>query len=317
MNPKDLLLTVLHEKDANKSRSKQTQVGPSEIGGCRRKVWYRLNDQPETNFQLKKLAAIMGTAIHSEIEKSIEAIDPNGEKYWVETEVEYDGIKAHIDLFIPETGSVVDWKTVKVKNLSYFPSAQQRWQVQVYGYLLEKSGKAKVKDVNLVAIARDGDESDVRIHTEPYDEVMALEALQWLANVKALTEAPAPEKDANFCKNYCQYYDASGEMGCVGLIKERIVLSEVVIEDAQVDTHALMYLQLDEKIKELEKEKDSLKSSFEGTTGVTASGIQISWTSVKGRETVDSEQVEKLLGFVPKVVGKESIRLNIKPSGGK
>jgi CRISPR/Cas system-associated exonuclease Cas4 (RecB family) len=317
MNPKDLLLTVLHEKDANKSRSKQTQVGPSEIGGCRRKVWYRLNDQPETNFQLKKLAAIMGTAIHSEIEKSIEAVDPKGEKYWVETEVEYDGIKAHIDLFIPETGSVVDWKTVKVKNLSYFPSAQQRWQVQVYGYLLEKSGKAKVKDVNLVAIARDGDESDVRIHTEPYDEVMALEALQWLANVKALTEAPAPEKDANFCKNYCQYYDASGEMGCVGLIKERIVLSEVVIEDAEVDTHALKYLQLDEKIKELEKEKDSLKSSFEGTTGVTASGIQISWTSVKGRETVDSEQVEKLLGFVPKVFGKESIRLNIKPSGGK
>jgi CRISPR/Cas system-associated exonuclease Cas4 (RecB family) len=317
VNPKDLLLTVLHEKDANKSRSKQTQVGPSEIGGCRRKVWYRLNDQPETNFQLKKLAAIMGTAIHSEIEKSIEAVDPKGEKYWVETEVEYDGIKAHIDLFIPETGSVVDWKTVKVKNLSYFPSAQQRWQVQVYGYLLEKSGKAKVKDVNLVAIARDGDESDVRIHTEPYDEVMALEALQWLTNVKNLTEAPAPEKDANFCKNYCQYYDASGEMGCVGLIKERIVLSEVVIEDSVVDTHALKYLQLDEKIKELEKEKDSLKSSFEGTTGVTASGIQISWTTVKGRETVDSEQVEKLLGFLPKVVGKESIRLNIKPSGGK
>ena len=317
MNPKELLLTVLHEKDANKSRSKQTQVGPSEIGGCRRKVWYRLNDQPETNFQLKKLAAIMGTAIHSEIEKSIEAVDPKGEKYWVETEVEYDGIKAHIDLFIPETGSVVDWKTVKVKNLSYFPSAQQRWQVQVYGYLLEKSGKAKVKDVNLVAIARDGDESDVRIHTEPYDEVMALEALQWLNNVKALTEAPAPEKDANFCKSYCQYYDASGEMGCVGIIKERIVLSEVVIEDAQVDTHALKYLQLDERIKELEKEKDSLKSSFEGTTGVTASGIQISWTSVKGRETVDSEQVEKLLGFVPKLIGKESIRLNIKPSGGK
>lgn len=317
MNPKELLLTVLHEKDANKSRSKQTQVGPSEIGGCRRKVWYRLNDQPETNFQLKKLAAIMGTAIHSEIEKSIEAVDPNGEKYWVETEVEYDGIKAHIDLFIPETGSVVDWKTVKVKNLSYFPSAQQRWQVQVYGYLLEKSGKAKVKDVNLVAIARDGDESDVRIHTEPYDEASALEALQWLSNVKNLTEAPAPEKDASFCKSYCQYYDASGEMGCVGIVKERIVLSEVVIEDAQIDTHALKYLQLDEKIKELEKEKDSLKSSFEGATGTTASGIQISWTAVKGRETVDAEQVEKLLGFIPKVIGKESIRLNIKPNGGK
>jgi len=317
MNPKDLLLTVLHEKDANKSRSKQTQVGPSEIGGCKRKVWYRLNEQPETNFELKKLAAIMGTAIHSEIEKSIEAIDPKGEKYWVETEVEYDGIKAHIDLFIPETGSVVDWKTVKLKNLSYFPSNQQRWQVQVYGYLLEKSGKAKVKDVNLVAIARDGDEDNVRIHTEPYDETMALAALAWLDNVKKSTTLPEPEKDASFCKNYCQYYDATEEMGCGGLKKERIILSEVVIEDAEVDKHALHYLQLDAQIKELEKEKDSLKASLEGSTGTTASGIEISWTTVKGRETVDAKEVEKLLGFVPKVIGNESVRLNIKSSGGK
>lgn len=317
MNPKELLLTVLHEKDANKSRSKQTQVGPSEIGGCRRKVWYRLNDQPETNFELKKLAAIMGTAIHAEIEKSIEAIDPNGEKYWVETEVEYGGIKAHIDLFIPETGSVVDWKTVKMKNLSYFPSNQQRWQVQVYGYLLEKSGKAKVKDVNLVAIARDGDENDVRIHTEPYDEVMAEAALAWLENVKASKELPPAEKDASFCKSYCQYYDASGELGCTGLIKERIVLSEVVIEDEEVDKHALHYLQLDTRIKELEKEKESLKASLEGAVGVTASGVEISWTTVKGRETVDAKEVEKLLGFVPKTVGNESVRINIKQSGGK
>jgi hypothetical protein len=317
VNPKELLLTVLHEKDANKSRSKQTQVGPSEIGGCRRKVWYRLNDQPETNFQLKKLAAIMGTAIHSEIEKAIEAIDPNGEKYWVETEVEFKGIKAHIDLFIPETGSVVDWKTVKVKNLSYFPSVQQRWQVQVYGYLLEQSGKAKVKDVNLVDIAREGDEDNVQIHTEAYDEDVALEALEWLTEVKRMETAPEPEKDSNFCKSYCQYYDESGMMGCVGLKKERIVLSEVVIEDEEVDKHALHYLQLDSKIKELEKEKDSLKASFEGTIGVTASGIEISWTKVKGRETVDKDKVKELIGYVPVSIGEETARLNIKPSGGK
>lgn len=315
-DPKELLLHVLHAKDAGRDRSKQTQVGPSEIGGCRRKVWYRLNAQPETNDNQSKLAAIMGTAIHAAIEEAITHLDPEGKDYLVETEVAYGDMKAHVDLFIPSIGAVIDWKTSKVKNLSYFPSNQQRWQVQVYGYLLSKSGY-EVKTVNLVAIARDGDEKDIKVHSEPYDEASALEALQWLANVKVMTEAPAPEKDESFCRSYCQYYDASGEMGCVGLIKERIVLSEVVIEDAQVDTHALKYLQLDNKIKELEKEKDSLKTSFEGTTGTTASGIQISWTTVKGRESVDSEQVEKLLGFIPKVVGKESIRLNIKPSGGK
>jgi len=315
-DPKELLLHVLHAQDASRDRSLQTEVGPSEIGGCRRKVWYRLNAQPHTNDNQSKLAAIMGTAIHAAIEDAIGAIDPEGKEYLVETEVAFGDMKAHVDLFVPSTGAVIDWKTSKVKNMSYFPSNQQRWQVQIYGYLLSKNGY-EVKTVNLVAIARDGNEKDVKVHTEPYDEVMALAALAWLENVKASKELPAPEKDASFCKDYCQYYDATEQMGCGGLKKERIVLSEVVIEDEEVDKHALHYLQLDSKIKELEKERDSYKASLEGATGTTASGIEISWTTVKGRETVDAKEVEKLLGFVPKVVGNESVRLNIKPIGGK
>ena len=315
-DPKELLLHVLHSKDASRDRSTQTEVGPSEIGGCRRKVWYRLNAQPHTNDNQSKLAAIMGTAIHAAIEDAIGAIDPEGKEYLVETEVSFGDMKAHVDLFVPSTGAVIDWKTSKVKNMSYFPSNQQRWQVQIYGYLLSKNGY-EVKTVNLVAIARDGNEKDVKVHTEPYDETMALTALAWLENVKASKELPAPEKDASFCKDYCQYYDETEQMGCGGLKKERIVLSEVVIEDEEVDKHALHYLQLDSKIKELEKERDSFKASLEGATGTTKSGIEISWITVKGRETVDSKEVEKLLGFVPKVVGNESVRLNIKPIGGK
>ena len=315
-DPKELLLTVLHAKDASRDRSTQTQVGPSEIGGCRRKVWYRLNSQPHTNENQSKLAAIMGTAIHAAIEDAIQHLDPEGKDYLVESEVSHGDMKAHVDLFIPSTGAVIDWKTSKVKNLSYFPSTQQRWQVQLYGYLLSKNGH-EVKTVSLVAIARDGDEKNVKVHTEEYSEEIALTAMSWLEEVKAMTEAPEPEKDSNFCKNYCQYYDESGMMGCVGLKKERIVLSEVVIEDEEVDKNALHYLQLDAQIKELEALKDSLKSSFEGTIGVTPSGVEISWTKVKGRETVDKEKVKELIGYVPVSVGDETARLNIKLSGGK
>ena len=315
-DPKELLLHVLHARDASRDRSMQTEVGPSEIGGCKRKVWYRLNAQPHTNDNQSKLAAIMGTAIHAAIEDAIGALDPDGKEYLVETEVAYGDMKAHVDLFVPSTGAVIDWKTSKIKNLGYFPSTQQRWQVQLYGYLLSKNGY-EVKTVNLVAIARDGAEKDIKVHTEPYDEAMAQTALAWLANVKASTTLPEPEKDASFCKDYCQYYDATEQMGCGGLKKERIVLSEVVIEDEEVDKHALNYLQLDSKIKELEKERESLKESLVGSTGTTASGIEISWTTVKGRESVDAKEVEKLLGFVPKVVGNESVRLSIKTNGGK
>ena len=154
-DPKELLLHVLHAKDASRDRSMQTEVGPSEIGGCKRKVWYRLNAQPHTNENQSKLAAIMGTAIHAAIEDAIGSLDPEAKEYLVETEVAYGDMKAHVDLFVPSTGAVIDWKTSKIKNLGYFPSKQQRWQVQLYGYLLSKNGY-DVKTVNLVAIARDG-----------------------------------------------------------------------------------------------------------------------------------------------------------------
>lgn len=314
IDPKELLLQVLHNKDAGRDRSTQKEVGPSELGGCRRKVWYRINGQPETNDNELKLAAIMGTAIHAEIEKALAIADPTGERFVVEQEVEAEGIKAHIDLWIPETGAVVDWKTSKVRNLAYFPSTQQRWQVQVYGYLLEKSGKGKPKTVNLVAIARDGDERDVKVHTEDYDPAIAQEAFNWLAAVKESHEAPEPEKDETYCRFYCKYYDASGEMGCVGLKKGMAKGSEevAVIADPDAETNAMLYLQLDEQIKELENKRDSIKESLQGIAGVTQTGIRVQWTTVAGRSAVDSEEVEKLLGFVPKKQGAESTRLSVK-----
>jgi CRISPR/Cas system-associated exonuclease Cas4 (RecB family) len=316
-NPKELLIEVLRAKDAGRARSKQTQVGPSELGGCRRKVWYRINGREATNDNELKLAAIMGTAIHAEIEKSISVLDPKGEKYLVETEVEYNGMKAHIDLYIPETGDVIDWKTVKVKNLSYFPSQQQRWQVQVYGYLLDKSGKGKPRTVNLVAIARDGDERDVKVHSEPYDPKMAEEALNWLAAIKESAVAPEPERDQSYCRFYCKYFDESGKVGCTGIKKELIKEGEVFIDNQEVDTSALKYLQLDAKIKELLDQKESLRTSLEGFTGQTNSGIQIIWSTIAGRESVDIDEVKKLLGNVPIKKGQESIRLSVKQTGGK
>ena len=106
-------------------------------------------------------------------------------------------------------------------------------------------------------------------------------------------------------------------MGCVGLKKGRTPVSDVIIDDADVDKNALLYLQLGVQIKELEKTQDSLKASFEGLLGTTNSGIEVSWTTIAGRTTVDSDEVEKLLGFIPKKTGEVSQRLSIKQSGGK
>jgi hypothetical protein len=312
MDIKELLIKALHERENNRPRSTQVQIGPSELGGCRRKVWYRLNDQPETNENELKLAAIMGTAIHS----AIEAAFAGHNSILLEQTVEYDGMKAHVDAYLPDTGDVIDWKTVKAKNLSYFPSQQQRWQVHTYGYLIDKSGKGKPKTVNLVAIPRDGDERDIKVHSEPYDETIALEALNWLAAIKESAEAPAPERDESYCKFYCKFYDASGEMGCVGLKKERTKTELPVINDTDTAIKAMHYVQIDEEIKALETEKESLREALTGITGLTATGYEIRWSTAQSN-TVDKEAVEKALGFVPTKQGKESTRLSVKKTGGK
>ncbi len=254
----------------------------------------------------------MGTAIHGAIEEAIELADPEHKEYLVEQEVEAFGIKAHVDLYVRSTGAVVDWKSVKSKNLNFFPSKQQRWQVQVYGLLLNEAGYT-VKTVNLVAIPRDGDERDIKVHSEPYDRSVAEEALEWLQAIKNSTEAPAPGKDASYCQFYCKYFDASGELGCSGLKKTGITPSEVLIDDPNIDSNALEYLQINNELKKLEAKSDELKSSLEGVFGRTLSGVEINWTTVAPRQTIDESEVLAKLGFVPKkTAGKESVRLSIK-----
>jgi len=313
MDIKDLLIKALHDKEGKRGRSLQTQIGPSELGGCRRKVWYKINSQPETNSNELKLAAIMGTAIHDSIEKAF----ADNKEVLLEKTVEHNGMKAHIDLYIPGTGDVVDWKTVKLKNLAYFPSQQQRWQVHTYGYLIEQSGLGKVHNVHLVAIPRDGDERDVKVYSEKYDSSIALEALSWLEAVKASEIAPEPEKDESYCKFYCKYYDSSGELGCVGLKKERTKTELPPIESDEFSNQALEYLQIDNKIKELTTKKDAIKDALAGVVGVTSTGVEVRWTHVAGPTQVDKDAVEQLIGFCPTIKGKESLRLSIKHNGGK
>ena len=217
----DLLAKSLNAYDKNRDRSKQVEVGPSSVGGCRRQVFYQLQEAPKTNPDTESLAAILGTFIHSGIAEAIKREDPFGENFLIEQAFEYDGLKGHCDLFIKDIGLVVDWKTTKKKSLRYFPSEQQRWQVQLYGWLLTKNGH-QVNEVSLVAVARDGEMADIRSHREPYDEAVALTAIAWLNEVKEMAnknEAPAPEKWAGFCANYCNYYDASGAVGCPGTAK--------------------------------------------------------------------------------------------------
>jgi CRISPR/Cas system-associated exonuclease Cas4 (RecB family) len=216
-----LLTKSLTAFDANRDRSKQVEIGPSSLGGCRRQVYYNLTAQPVTNPETESLAAILGTFIHSGISEAIVREDPFGDNFIIEEQVSHGGLKGHVDLFIKDSGMVVDWKTTKKKSLRYFPSQQQRWQVQTYGWLLSKNGH-EVKQVALVAIPRDGEMAEIRVHVENYDEAVAMEAISWLEQIKQQAEDKTPppaEKWSGFCSSYCKFYDPTGGIGCQGLAK--------------------------------------------------------------------------------------------------
>lgn len=294
---KQVLIDALIAADNGRARSQQKAVGVSSLGDCRAKVWHMVNGTEPTN-TTKRLPAIMGTAIHSAIETALA-----GSGFLLEHRVELPGLPpATIDCFDPVNGEVIDWKTVKLSGVPYFLSKQKRWQVQVYGYLMQQSG-FDVRTVTLVGIPRDGDESDVFVHSEPFDEAVALEALAWLRDVES-EPFPIPEREGLFCEQYCQFWGA-----CGGRPKD--LVGDPIVDETVV-TAVNDYLAISEQLKDLDARKDAIKDVLAGVSGVTFDGVKVSWQQVAGRVTPDLDALKALGVAVPMKTGAASLRLTVK-----
>jgi hypothetical protein len=196
------------------ARDQQVSIGPSQVKGCARQVWSQINNVPKTNLETLRMASQLGSDLHDAYERRLNRIDPF--RYQTELEVEWNGLMGHVDCYDTVDMEVIDWKTTTKKKKSRFPSEQQRMQVQLYGYLLSRNGYG-VNSVTLVSICRDGNETDVQVHSEAYDEAVALEGVMWLDEVREMKEPPVGERNARyFCRDYCSYYDKSAQVGCSG-----------------------------------------------------------------------------------------------------
>jgi len=215
---KEMLANAITAHDGQRDRSKQVKIGPSAVGGCRRRIYHTLKQTQTTNdTQGYALPAIMGTYIHAGIAEAIKREDPFGDNFLIEQQFDTEKITGNIDLFIKDIGLVVDWKTTKVKSMRYSPSSAQLFQVHLYGWILEQNGH-KVNEVALCYIPRDGDIADIKVHREAYREEVALEGLKWLDEIETIVDTsgtpPKPEEKVFFCSRYCNYYDPSGVIGC-------------------------------------------------------------------------------------------------------
>lgn len=218
-DPRAKLIQALRNAHNAHGRTQQVEIGPSSIGDCRRKVWHKIQQTPETNQETKIWAAMMGRFIHDGIQRIMAEEDspfPESKQFELEQEVHYKEMPGHIDFYHKGVAYVIDWKTTLKKNLKNFPSQQNIWQVQNYG-LMKASEGAPVRKVCLVVLPRDGNEDDFAQWIGDYDEEEALKGQAWLEEVRQREKAPNPERNAKqYCFRYCEYFDPSAKIGCPG-----------------------------------------------------------------------------------------------------
>ena len=89
MDLQDLLSKSLIAHDNKRDRSKQVEIGPSSVGGCRRQVYHKIIGTPVTNPNTDSLAAILGTFIHAGIAEAIVREDPFKDNFLIEQEVTF------------------------------------------------------------------------------------------------------------------------------------------------------------------------------------------------------------------------------------
>lgn len=245
------LTDIIVDAIRNRPRSQQTAIGPSEIGHeCGRWLAYKLADTPILNDFAKtrdQWRTQVGTAVHTWLAEVFGAEgDVAAPMFLVEHSLHVgtltaigDGEPADIygsgDLYYQ--GVAVDWKVVgpttlkKCRTVSrqtgkpHGPSIRYRKQINTYG----KGWRALGLPVNHVMIAflpAAGDLKDAYWWSDPYNEVMADEAMERLNGTNLLVHsgvalerilAMLPTADA-FC-TACPYYQPHAERlvdGCPG-----------------------------------------------------------------------------------------------------
>lgn len=209
---------ALAQADAARHRS-SSGPGPSSFFGADCQTSRTFADHPAVNPNVDKLAAIIGTAVHSALEH---ALAGHGQH---EVTVEYAGIKGHTD-FLPDDPAdlVVDWKTTTIKKIVRIKregiSRAHHAQVSFYARATNR------QRIMLVYIPRDGGRRDIHTVTVDRDDALVDEAVARYYAMKAaaargqLTLPAPPWADLvtapSICGRYCEFFDATGAAGCPG-----------------------------------------------------------------------------------------------------
>jgi hypothetical protein len=182
------LIDIIVRSIKSSPRTLQRAIGPSEMGSpCLRKIGYRLADVEPWNVGAAWLPAV-GTAVHAAMAETfaLHNLSLGYTRYLIEHRVtvgQIDGvpITGTCDLYDRVTACVIDWKCVGITTLRnvrrHGIGRQYRTQAHLYGRGFALKG-APVERVAIMYLPRNGELRDHVFISEPYDETIALQALE-------------------------------------------------------------------------------------------------------------------------------------------
>ncbi len=232
------LMRIIRWFEDNSARSQQAEIGPSEVGqDCLRRIAYRLTGTAAANDTADPWFAIVGTAVHDWLAAAIQSwqvisLGRKGDqkRYFIEERLQIaDDLVGNCDLFDVDEGRVIDHKVVGATALKKYieqgPSSVYRTQVHLYGRGWQLRGY-QVRDVTIAFYPRSNYLDGMHVWSEPYDEQIAIEALNRLATVRQLAASlpadmiPATPDPAGCA--WCPFYRPGGpadQSGCPGPLK--------------------------------------------------------------------------------------------------
>jgi hypothetical protein len=275
--------------ESDRSRQSNTNVlGVSDIGNCHEYVRRMIvNEEPSQDVDRYDLAAFIGTAIGDHIEAAMVAMFP-GDGWVKQAEVTVQlhvrgfelNIPGHPDLH--NRRHLIDFKSrdglAVVRRTG--PSDQERFQKALYAKALIERGDMDRKDCWLhnVYIDRSAVTSTPVVFSEPYDEAIVAQAIEWLDDVLyavQMDEFAMRDPAREWCWACCPFApQCRGEQDSdvSGLIDDPVYLEAIDV-----------YLTSSEQIKALEKDRKSASSALRGAEGRTETH-SVRWIEVGASE---------------------------------
>jgi len=250
--------------DQRRPRSRQREIGMSDLGSCRRRVGYKLAGTEPVN-PSGSVQAVMGSAIHDMVADVLK--DTKGPHDLVEHEVRFAGVLGHLDRYEAAERKVADTKTTSSRWLEHImlngPEISHMWQVNCYGAALIAEGHP-VERVQLDYLARDTGEEWV--WSGPFDVRHVRDAFTWLAQIRDTELGMLPrdhDPDSVFCRG-CPFGGEDGGICWQGHVPERDRLSVLLVEDPDAAKFAEELWQVRKQIKELTDRSSRLKGALDG-----------------------------------------------------